>query len=123
MKKRVMIEPTPSDKKIPNDAKINIRGIIFDNLNFEETINLILSRYDSNTSTVIFTPNSEILQLCIDDHNYSDIINSADLIIPDGIGVIKASHILGTPLKAKTAGIEIGEKIVSLSGRYGFRIF
>ena len=53
------------------------------------------------------TPNSEIVQNCIDLPCLFEVINSADLIIPDGIGVIYASKILGTPLKERVAGYDL----------------
>ena len=53
----------------------------------------------------------------------TELINSADLIIPDGIGVIYASRILKHPLKAKTAGYELGLEIVKLSSETGYRLY
>ena len=40
-------------------------------------------------------------------------MGSADVIIPDGIGIILASKVLGTPLKkGKVAGVEIAEALL-----------
>ena len=77
--------------------KINIRGVYFDNVTKDEAFERVkeLIRDDSKVS-VMYTPNSEIVQCCIDDESMYSVINSADLIIPDGIGVVYASKILGT---------------------------
>ncbi len=93
--------------------KTNIRGVNFDNLTLNETVELILSRLRKGEQTAVFTPNSEIVQTCIEDNRLYAVINSADVICPDGIGVIKAAKILKTPLKEKVAGIEVGEKLIS----------
>ena len=93
--------------------KTNIRGVNFDNLTLNETVERILSRLHKGEQTAVFTPNSEIVQACIDDNSLYEIINSAEVICPDGIGVIKAAKILKTPLKEKVAGIEVGEKLIA----------
>jgi len=51
------------------------------------------------------------------------VINSADLIIPDGIGVVYASKILGTPLKQKVAGVETADLIAEYASKTGDGIF
>ena len=93
--------------------KINIRGVNFDNLTLNETVELILSRLKKGEQTAVYTPNSEIVQACIEDSSLYDVINSAEVICPDGIGVIKAAKILKTPLKEKVAGIEVGEALLA----------
>ncbi len=103
--------------------KINIRGINFDNVTMDEALDKAVGYYNSGEQCVIFTPNSEIVQLGIEDHAISDMINSADLIIPDGAGVIMASKILKTPLKEKVAGVELAERLVEYSSKTGMRIF
>lgn len=103
--------------------KINIRGVEFDNVTLEEAAAYLESRYDEEKVTAVYTPNPEIVQICIEDNSFYDIINSAELIIPDGIGVVKASRILGTPLKQKVAGIELGKKTVEMAARKSIPVF
>nr|MBQ4318702.1 WecB/TagA/CpsF family glycosyltransferase [Clostridia bacterium] len=72
----------------------------------------------------VHTPNSEIVQLCIDAPEHYELINSASLIIPDGSGVILASKILKTPLtKGKVAGVELGENLAKLASEKGYSLF
>lgn len=107
----------------PND-KINIRGVMFDNVTFDEAVDRLVSSLDSGKKCALFTPNSEIVQSCIDDSSLYPIINSAELIIPDGIGVVKAGRILSTPFKGgKVAGIEVGEALISRIAGTGHSIF
>ena len=93
--------------------KIDVRGLAFDNLTVEETLETLLGRLRAGEQTALFTPNAEIVQACVDDPSLYPIIGSADVLIPDGIGVVKAARILGTPLKEKVAGVVIGEKLAA----------
>lgn len=103
--------------------KIDIRGVKFDNVTFDETIDIIVSKVNNGEQCAVFTPNSEIVQSCIDTPELYDVINSAELIIPDGIGVIKASKILKTPLKEKVAGVEVGEKVLEKASENSWKVF
>lgn len=109
-----------------NENRINVRGVNFDSVDLSEATAIAGSFLDKNdgTTRIIHTPNSEIVQLCIDQNEYYDVMNAAELIIPDGIGVIKAAKILGTPLKkGKVAGIDLFERIVEISQDKGAGLF
>lgn len=103
--------------------KTDVRGVKFLNTDKAGAVSFIWDRYDRGETTAVFTPNSEIVQRCIDDPSLYGIINSAEAVIPDGIGVIKAAKILGTPLAARVPGVEVGEQILSESAAHGARIF
>lgn len=95
------------------DNRINIRGVMFDNVTLTEAVDTLISRLDEGEMTALYTPNSEIVQACIESPELYDVINSAEMIVPDGIGVIKAGKILSTPFKGgKVAGIEVGEAVL-----------
>src|SRR4051812_18879974 len=54
----------------------------------------------------ITTPNPEILVYAKHHKSFQDILNSADISLPDGIGVVVASRLLGKPLKSRIPGID-----------------
>ena len=104
--------------------KINIRGVLFDNTTLTDATAQVAEHLAGGDGLFsVFTPNSEIVQLCIEHNEYYDLINSASLIIPDGIGVIKASRILRTPLKEKVAGVELGETTLKHCAEHGIGVF
>lgn len=106
--------------------KINIRGVNFDSVTLNEAVEIcqgFLNERDGG-ARVIHTPNAEIIQLCIEQNEYYGLINSADLIVPDGAGVILASKILGRPLqKGKVAGIELCERLIKMSAECKKSVF
>ncbi len=104
--------------------KINIRGVMFDSVSLDGAVSILLSNLENDKQTALHTPNSEIVQSCIDSPELFDIINSAELIIPDGIGVVKAGKILGTPFEhGKVAGIEVGEELIKRVAGTDYKIF
>lgn len=106
------------------NGKISVRGVNFDDVTLDEAVEIVDGFVGTEGSKVVHTPNSEIVQLCVEQPNYYPLINSADLIIPDGVGVILAAKILKTPLsKGKVAGIELAERTLALAAEKGYRVF
>ncbi|MBQ8508507.1 MAG: WecB/TagA/CpsF family glycosyltransferase [Clostridia bacterium] len=105
--------------------KINIRGVGVDNITLAEAADIVRGWLEAPETAfhAVFTPNSEIIQACVEDPTLYPLINSADLVTPDGIGVVYASKILGRPLKGRTAGYDLGLETVRLSHEGGHKIF
>lgn len=87
--------------------KVCVLGVNFDNVDMNEAVERCKKFLAGNSSNLIVTPNPEIVMRAKDDSNFKDIINSASLVIPDGIGIIKGANILGTPLKERVAGYDL----------------
>lgn len=85
--------------------KVDVLGVKFDNVSMNEAIKKCETFLNSNQGNLIVTPNPEIVMRAKDDEEFKKIINTAELVIPDGIGIIKAGNILGTPLKERVARI------------------
>ena len=92
---------------MPQNDKINVRGVYFDNVTMDEAFRKAVTLIETEGFSYMVTPNSEIVQACVENPALYDVVNTADLTIPDGIGVVYASKILKTPLKEKVAGVEI----------------
>lgn len=103
--------------------KINIRGVYFDSVTMDEAVAICDGLINSGGGAV-YTPNAEIVQLCVEQPEHYELINSADLVIPDGAGVVLASKLLGTPLvKGKVAGVELGAHLAALAAEKGYPLF
>ncbi len=101
--------------RLKNDERTKILGVELDDVSLEEADRLIIAhlKHGSEFATV-FTPNSDIIERCRRDKSGSllALYNSASLSVPDGIGVVKASRLLKTPLTERVAGIELAERLL-----------
>ena len=103
--------------------KINICGIPFDNVTMAEAVALAEDELQKKGTSVVVTPNAEIAEMCIEDETVNQIILSAEIILPDGAGIITAAEILGTPLKEKVAGVEFGMELIRHAEKHGYSLF
>ena len=103
--------------------KIDIIGILFSDITrkgFEEKIESSLNKGEFIS---IFTPNPEIAVKAYGLTELSQTINSASLVLPDGIGIVIASRILKTPIKERVTGIDTGEFILSLANKKKLKVY
>lgn len=98
-------------------------GVGFDDLTRDGAVALCKNLIEEHRSAYMVTPNPEIVMASWDDPALRKAISNADLVIPDGIGVVKAAKILGTPLKERLPGIEIGEAILQYAAQSGKKVF
>lgn len=109
--------------EIRQPAVIDVRGIPVNNVNLDEALSAVSDFVSSDGLHMVVTPNAEIVQMCVEQPALADLIRSADLIIPDGVGVVLASKILGRPLKCKTPGCDLGERICEAAPARGWRVY
>lgn len=103
--------------------KIKIRGLYFDNVTMSEALAFAERALATDRGVCVFTPNAEIAQLAIENEEIMHLLNSADLLLPDGAGILLASEILKTPLAEKVAGVDFGLGVLSLAAQKGIPAF
>ncbi len=72
--------------------KIYIAGVAFNKIRIAFFKDYIKKNLQNDKKCFIVTPNPEIVVEANKDNKYKDILNSADISIPDGIGIIWASN-------------------------------
>ena len=92
--------------------RIDVLGVGFDNLTMEEAVDQGMRFIREGGAHYVVTPNPEIVEVCRMDPAAKAAVNGADLVLPDGVGVIKGAAMLGTPLKEKTPGIEFASHLM-----------
>ena len=92
-------------------------------VNSQEAMQIFRELMEIGECRLIVTPNSEIIVNASKDPELKKIIEQADLIIPDGIGLVYASKILGVPLKERVTGIDFLDAILGYLQETGQSIF
>ena len=87
--------------------KTEIFGVKFDNFTVEESVKKAVENLNKKRDFFIVTPNPEIVELARKNKEYRDVLNSADIVTPDGIGIVYASKILKGHVKTRAPGFDI----------------
>ncbi|MCD6552334.1 WecB/TagA/CpsF family glycosyltransferase [Thermotoga sp.] len=89
----------------------------------DEFLNEIERRVEKKKKTFVVTMNASILLRAIEDEEYRTVIDSADLIVPDGSGVVWAIGFLTGNRTERLPGIEIMKCLCDRSRETGWRIY
>ena len=103
--------------------KINVLGVEFDALTARQALEHGAMLLDSEGFHYVVTPNPEFILAAERDEEFRRVLNAADLVLPDGIGVIYSAKLLGTPLKARVPGIEFSAGMLAHMNKIGGRVF
>jgi N-acetylglucosaminyldiphosphoundecaprenol N-acetyl-beta-D-mannosaminyltransferase len=78
----------------------------------EKVLEYLFERLQNDQKkTFIITPNPEMLIYASKHLDYQDKLNSADIALPDGVGLFFASGITGEPLQVRITGVDFLEKL------------
>ena len=103
--------------------KQDILGVQFDDLTLDEAAQAGAALLDTEGFHYVVTPNPEFILAAETDLEFKSILNQADLVLPDGIGVVYSAKILGTPLKSRVPGIDFASCMLEELDRRGGRLF
>ncbi len=103
--------------------KTEVLGVQFDNVTLDEAEAAGLSLLDKPGFHYVVTPNPEFILAARKDPAFQTVLNRADLVLPDGIGVVYAARILGRPLKGRSPGVEFAQRLMARMAESGKKLF
>ncbi len=87
--------------------QIHILGVKIDNVTMDEAVETVFQWIEEEETRMVATPNPEIVYHAYHVPEFREVLNSADLTLPDGIGVVYGAKIIGTPVKERVPGFEL----------------
>jgi N-acetylglucosaminyldiphosphoundecaprenol N-acetyl-beta-D-mannosaminyltransferase len=103
--------------------KQDILGVLVDDVTLDEAVAAGEALLDQGGFHYVVTPNPEFILAAEKDAEFRTVLNRADLSLPDGIGVVYASKILGRPLKGRAPGADFAQKLLDRLSRTGERLY
>lgn len=105
--------------------KTEILGVKIDNMTMEKAILKTFNEFfeQSGTMKIIVTPNPEFVMRAQKDEKFKNLINNADLSIPDGIGIVYASKLTNNKMNERVAGYDFTKNILEKASDTGHKIF
>lgn len=103
--------------------RVDILGVRVSDVTYDEAVAIIKERIAARQPTPVVTPNTEFVVAAQSDRAFRAVINEAALSIPDGIGLILASRLLGQPLREHVRGTDLVERLAALAAAEGLRLF
>lgn len=106
--------------------RVSVLGVAIDRVGLEQAVGIVIGWMQAGGSPparLVFTPNAEMVYAAQFDADLAAALARADLVVPDGAGVVWASRRLGRPVPERVAGVDLGERLVAECARLGPRVF
>ena len=97
--------------------KKNVLGVTIDDINMDQALDIVHGWLKVGGKHYIVTPNPEILVAAQRDKEFKDILNNADLSIPDGVGLKLSGDIV-----CILPGIDFMEELIKEASDQGFTV-
>lgn len=96
-----------------------ILGVPFDVLTMEGAVEKATHFFEDGGRHIICTPNPEIVMQAQSDEQLMNILKAADLVVPDGIGIVWASKHSPVKISERVAGYDLCQNIMKRMAKTG----
>lgn len=118
----VLLAPPAEDMRPPK--RIDLLGIRIVRRSVEAHLEVVKSWFAASEPHLIVTPDSLAVLRAQEDDEYRAILQGADLVLPDGAGVIWATDFLhGGPVLERIPGVEFVQHLCRLAAREDVGVF
>lgn len=102
---------------------LELFGLKIANVTMVEALGEIEETIKSKEQRSVFFVNADCLNKVFRDREYFQILQRADLVLPDGIGLVLAGNMLQTPLKENVNGTDMLPSLCEMATASGYSIF
>ncbi len=88
-----------------------ILNIKFDTFTMEESVKYAMNFLEEDKNHIIVTPNPIMVMDAKKDENFENVLNNADLCLPDGIGVVYASKLYDVKISERVGGCDFTQTL------------
>ncbi len=103
--------------------RIRMTGINVDNISQQETLDLIEYYIARRQPSMMAVVNASKLTLAQQDAELKQILLAADIVTADGMSVVWAAQLLGSPLKERVTGIDTFERLLEISAQKNYAVY
>lgn len=104
-------------------SRTDVLGVGFDNVTKAEAVERALELIDAREGHYVVTPNPEIVMLAKENPALKEALAGADIVLPDGAGIVKGAAILGRPMKEKVPGIDFACGVMARLAERGGSVY
>lgn len=91
-------------------------GVTITNESEDKILEHVLKLVKIGKKFTIVTPNPEILVYADKHEKYKNILNNAQIALPDGVGVVLAGKLVGKPFKSRVTGVDFIQNLCKITG-------
>lgn len=103
--------------------RVLILDVMVDGVTMDAAVEQVEAFIDQKKSALIATANAEMIMMAQQDDVLKQILNDADLVVPDGAGTVWAANYLGFHMTERVAGFDLVQRLLARAPKNGTRVF
>ncbi|NMB01755.1 MAG: WecB/TagA/CpsF family glycosyltransferase [Firmicutes bacterium] len=104
-------------------GRTQVLGIGFDPVTMSGALAKLESYVNIGKPHLVITANPEMVMRARGDQLLAEIMDRADLVVADGIGVVWASSVISQKVPERIPGIELAEGLLEKAAQAGWKVF
>lgn len=112
--------PAPQARAYPT---VSLYGVPFSKMNMQETVDYLVRAVESRRTHRIVTGNPIMLMAGLENAAFHSALKTADLVVPDGTGVVWAANRLGQPVQERVAGFDLMHELLREGDVRGWKVY
>jgi N-acetylglucosaminyldiphosphoundecaprenol N-acetyl-beta-D-mannosaminyltransferase len=110
----------PNPKPYPT---VSLYGVPFSKMNMKETVNYLVEAIASQRPHRVVTGNPIMLMVGLENPSFHHTLSTAELVVPDGAGVVWAARRLNQPVQERVAGFDLMHELLREGERRSWSVY
>lgn len=102
---------------------VPIFGIPFSKLSMDETVSYLTEAIEEGRLTHVITANPIMVMAALDNPEFARVMKKADIIVPDGAGVVWAAKAGGDPVAERVTGFDLMHRLLEQGEKRHWRAY
>lgn len=102
---------------------VSIYGVPVSRLNMQQTVAYLTATIEQGVPQQVVTANPIILMAGIEDPSFMKTLREADLVVPDGTGLVWAASYVGQPVAERVAGYDLIHELMKAGSSRGWKVY
>jgi N-acetylglucosaminyldiphosphoundecaprenol N-acetyl-beta-D-mannosaminyltransferase len=103
--------------------QVRVLGVRVDCMDMDAALDRIAELVDSGGHHLVATVNPEFVMRARADHEFAAVLESADICLADGSGVVWAARRQGCAIREPVTGVDLIPPLAALCARRNYRLF
>lgn len=103
--------------------KVAIFGVPFSKMNMRDTVDYLTAAVDRRETSHVITANPIMVMAALEDPKVMQVMKKADLIVPDGAGIVWAANYVNEPVAERVAGFDLLHELMRVGESKGWTAY
>lgn len=104
-------------------SKVSIFGVPFSKMDMQATVDYLTSAIAQRQVIQVVTANPIMVMSAVESPEYMAMMKRAELIVPDGTGVVWAANYVGNPVAERVPGFDLLHKLMKVGEHHGWKVY